>query len=70
MHYGFTNKDRFMIVDKYLDLKKPFGGLVESCFCGQSYESFNESISNYINLQSRLLYDILRLSVDDARILH
>ncbi|MGI6556221.1 MAG: hypothetical protein ACOX1H_02710 [Pseudoramibacter sp.] len=54
MHYGFYNKGQCSIKDKYLDPKKPFCGLVESCF-SQPFNEYNEKLIDYsIKLENSL----------------
>lgn len=47
MHYDFYNNGEPVISQKYFDSRKPFYGLVESCFDGKSYDQFVSELRNY-----------------------
>ena len=47
MHYSLDNHGTFAIKKEYYNVKKPFHGLVESCFDGLSYQEFFQKLSEY-----------------------
>jgi len=67
MHYAFINKGEYAIDDQYLDLNKPFWGLIESCFGEMSYAELCSSIDREINLLADKLETILSIDTNSFK---
>jgi len=65
-HYGFYNKEICAIKDEYL-VGKPFFGLIESCFEGESAEVYQELLEQKISRLSKVIEKTLALSVHTFR---
>lgn len=65
MHYGLKNKDgSYCIKNEDLDTSKLLCGLVESCFPGYDYFSFQESIEEALYELSAVLLDLLNIRME------
>lgn len=65
-HYGFYNKEVCAVKDEYL-VGKPFFGLIESCFEGESAEVYQELLEQKIFRLSKVIEKTLALSVHTFR---
>lgn len=61
MHYAFINKGVYAIDDRYLDLNRPFWGLIESCFNGMSFENLCAAVDYEIGSLANKLETILSI---------
>lgn len=69
MHYGFANKGSSIIKEKYIDLEKPFFGLIESCFNGMEYNEACKKIDIAINQISDCLSAMVNLNTSNKELL-
>lgn len=64
MHYSLINHGHFEICREYLDLHKPFYGLIESCFDGQSFSTIQNQVINNLRIISETLSSFINIDLD------
>lgn len=67
MHYSLSNHGHFEISEEHLDFRKPFYGLIESCFDGQSFDTVCDKVKKNLKMISETLSNYLVIEQDHLK---